>query len=174
MNYGFGPINAQAAFLANDFVLPNDYKEAIELINKREYLTATSLNIREIGQYETSELISGQTWFNTNFSRNAYGQSPQVRYGYRRVFDLVAMNNGPIPVGTTTMRVAPKIETMVFPTNGFGAATIAGPQYVFFPSADISFSFDNSNPEMQTLTINNGLAVVLEQCYITIEYLKQG
>lgn len=174
MNYGFGPINSQSAFLTDDFFLPDDKNLIVEYINKRESLTSKTVNVREIGQYETAELITGQTWFRTDFNQKPYGRSPQVRYAYRRVFDLVALNTAPIALGSTTLRVSPLVQAIVIPTRGFGSATIAGPQYLFFPSADITFSFDNSVPDMQTVTINNSSGSVLEQCYITIEYLKQS
>lgn len=174
MNYGFGPINSQTAFLSNDFTLPDDFSAAIELINKREFHTAACVNLKEIGQYETTELLTGQTWFRTRFEPNQYGQSQLTRYGYRRVFDLVALTGGPIPTGNTTIRINPPIQAIVIPTKGYGAATIAGPQYFFFPSVDITFYFDNSDPTMQSITIDNTLTVPLEQCYVTIEYLKQS
>lgn len=174
MTYGLGPINSQTAFLTDDFYIPEDAKLAIEQLNKRASLTARVVNLREIGQYETSELICGQTWFRTDSNPSIYGRSQQTRYAYRRCFDLVELNNGFIPMGITTLRIAPKIQTIIIPTRGFGTATISGPQYMFFPDANITFSFDNSNPEKQAITINNGTAFVLEQCYITIEYLKQS
>src|SRR5215216_2780829 len=106
MNYGYGPINSQSAFLTDDFFLPDDKNLIVEYINKRESLTSKVVNVREIAQYETAELITGQTWFRTDFNRSPYGRSPQVRYAYRRVFDLVALSTEPIPIGATTLRLS--------------------------------------------------------------------
>lgn len=173
MNYGFGPVNSQTSFLSDDFELPENQKEAFDLITKRESLTASCLNLKEIGQYETVEVLTGQTWFTSNLSRSVYGQSQPARYSYRRVFDVVALNEGPITAGSTTVRISPLISGITIPTKGFGSATLAGPSYVFFPSADITFEVGNSDPTKQTLTITNNIGSDLIQCYITIEYLKQ-
>jgi len=172
-NYGYGPINSQSSFLSEDFYLPKDKDLSNDLISKRESLTASILNIKEIGQYELTELITAQTWFRTATNSSMYGQSQEVRYGYRRVFDLVALNESSIPNGTTTLNISPVIQGISVPTRCFGSATIAGPQYIFFPSSDIKITLDNTNPNKQKIIIVNGLAQALIQCYCTIEYLKQ-
>jgi len=172
MSYGFGPPNSQVAFLQQEFFLPDDFESAKDSISDRENRTASAVNVREIGQYETVELLDGQTWFSTN--RQNTGQSQQTRYGYRRTFDLIVLNEGPIPAGATTLRISPLIQSITTPTRCFGAATIAGPIYVFFPSMFIDITFNNSNPQKQTITITNNVGSNLTQCYVTIEYLKQS
>jgi hypothetical protein len=171
MSYGFGPANAQAAFLPQEFNLPLDDKLAKEAIDSREQRTALALNVREIGQYETVELITGQTWFSNR--PRLTGESQLPRYSYRLTMDLVALNQGPIGAGATTLRVSPVISSIVVPTRCFGAGTIAGPIYVFFPSMFVDFTFNNSNPNVQTVTITNNIGSNMTQCYVTIEYLKQ-
>ena len=172
MNYGYGPSNSISSFMSDDFYLPQDQDQIVELIQKREAITAVLLNIREIGQYETIEVITGQTWFTATGDRSTYGQSQASRYTYRRAFDLVALFGGKIPIGATTIRVAPEIKAITTPTRGFGTATIAGPTYLFFPSADITFTFNNTDPKKQSITINNGSGSVLQQCYVVMEYLR--
>ncbi len=172
MSYGFGPANSRSAFLPSEFELPEDNVIMRDTIGDRENLTSNLLNIREIGQYEKTELLNAQTWFRPN-SNQSYGQSDKSRYGYRRTFDLVEMNLGPITAGATTLRVSPAITSMVIPTRAFGAGTIAGPQYVFFPNDQVRVVFNNSDPSAQTITITNNLGANMTQCYVTIEYLKQ-
>lgn len=172
MSFGFGPVNTKSAFLQQDVIIPEDYQRMRDVLEERENRTANCLNIREIGQYQTVEILNSQTWFSTNNSST--GQSQQVRYGYRRTFDLVELNDGPITAGATTLRVSPPITAMVVPTRAFGAGTIAGPQYVFFPSANVDVVFDNTTPNQQTITITNTLGSDMTQCYVTIEYLKQS
>lgn len=172
MNYGFGPANSQSAFLQEEFFVPKDYEQARDLINTREDRTANCLNVREIGQYEQVELINGQTWFST--SQSKYGQSQPSRYAYRRTFDLVDLFDAPIPIGATTIRVSPKISSLVLCTRCFGSATMDGPIYVFFPSPLVDITLDNSDPNKQSITITNNTAGAFTQCYVTIEYLKQS
>lgn len=170
--YGYAPANAQTAFLSDDFYPPIDDIEAlVEMVAKREALTATMLNVREIAFYDPSEILTGQSWFSNQNQPTIRSQNRRI--AFRRVFDLVQLNTGPISVGTTQIGVYPPISPIAIPTKSFGAATIAGPKYVFFPSADIGVTFDNSDPNSQKIIITNGLAVSLSQCYYTIEYLKQ-
>jgi hypothetical protein len=171
MNYGYAPSNSQTAFLSEDFYLPTDNQDLmIEMIAKREALTASILNVKEIALYDISEILTGQSWFSKRNS--TYGQSSVRRIAYRRVFDLVALNGGPILTGSTQISISPIISSITVATKSYGAATIAGPKYVFLPSADISIIFDNSIPTSQKIIITNGLAGSLIQCYYTIEYLK--
>jgi hypothetical protein len=171
MSYGFGPANSQMAFLQQEFFLPEGEEDVKVAISDRENRTASALNVREIGQYELVEVLNGQTWFSNR--QQLTGQSQKARYGYRTTFNLVALLESAIPIGVTTIRVSPAISSIVIPTRCFGAATIAGPKYVFFPSMLVDVVFDNSNPAKQTLTITNNTAGVFSQCYVTVEYLKQ-
>lgn len=174
MNYGFGPINSVTAFLADDFYLPEEEEQLREAITTREDLTAKCVNLREIAQYELTEVITGQQWFANRRSDGFNSPITQNRTGYRRTFDLVILNQGPIPAGSTTIRIQPTINFLITPLKLYGAATIAGPMYVFFPSGQISIVFDNSVPTSQTITIDNTTGSALSQCYVTIEYLKQN
>jgi len=175
MSYGFGPQNSLSVFLASGFDLPRDDEEIRDVITTRENLTASAVNLREIAQYELREIITGQQWFDATPGGNSFnGPQTQNRTGYRRTFDLVALNQGPILAGATTIRIQPSLSGITIPTMCFGAATTTAAVFVFFPSMNIDFTMDNSNPAMQTLTITNNVGADLIQCYATIEYLKQG
>lgn len=172
MSFGFAPVNARVAFLPTEFEVPPGNQEMRDAIGDRENLTANMLNIREISQYELVEVLTAQTWFSTKDQANVT-QSQKTRYGYRRTFNLIEMNSGPIIVGTTTLRVTPSVQGIAIPTRAFGSGTISGPKYVFFPSSLVDITFDNTNTGLQTITIINNLASPMTQCYVTIEYLKQ-
>jgi hypothetical protein len=175
MSYGFGPQNALTVFLASGFTLPDDEDEYTDAINTRENLTADAVNLREIAQYEQREVITGQQWFDPFPGGGSYnGPQTQNRTGYRFTIDLVMLNSGPIRAGATTLRIQPPLLGLTVPTKCFGAATIVGPTYVFFPSMFIDFTVNNANPNKQTLTITNNVGSDLMQCYATIEYLKQA
>lgn len=174
MSYGFGPINSLTAYLSDDFYLPLEQSQIREAITTREDLTAKCVNLREIAQYELVELVTGQQWFADLADDGFNGPLTQNRTGYRRTFDLVITNQGPIPTGATTLRIQPLIDGIITPLKLFGSATIAGPTYIFFPNTTTDVTIDNSNPSEQTLTINNGSGSAFEQCYVTVEYLKQN
>ena len=167
MSYGIGPLNSQSSYLPEQFELPEDNAFFRDFISKRERLTASILNIKEIASYEKGELINGQQWF-------SLGNNPRKpRYSVRRVFDMVEMNgNAPIPAGLSSF--PHNITGIQVPTRIFGTATVAGPIYlplpyvnVTTPGNDIEINVDATN-----VNINNAYGVDLDQCYITFEYIK--
>jgi hypothetical protein len=167
MSFGLGPLNSQSSYLPEQFELPEDSKLFQDFIAKRERLTSSILNIREIGTYEKGELLTAQQWFSlSNNPRKA-------RYSVRKVFDLVDMNGGPIPAGPSSFPHG--ITGISVPTRIFGTATsTATPNYlplpyvnVTTPGNDIEIYFDPTN-----VYINNAYGSNLDQCYVTFEYIK--
>lgn len=167
MSFGLGPLNSQSSYLPEQFELPEDNRFFRDFISKRERLTASILNIKEIASYEKGEQLNGQQWF-------SLGNNPRKpRYSVRRTFDLVEMNgNAPIPAGPSSF--AHGITGILVPTRIFGTATDATPNYlplpyvnVTTPGNDIEIYFDNTN-----VYINNAYGADLVQCYVTFEYIK--
>ena len=167
MSFGLGPLNSQSSYLPEQFELPETSEFFRDFISKRERLTASILNIKEIATYEKGELLNGQQWF-------SLGNNPRKpRYSVRRVFDLVEMNgNAPIPAGPSAF--PHNITKILVPTRIFGTATAAGPVYlplpyvnVTTPGNDIEIFFDAVN-----VNINNAYGANLSQCYITFEFIK--
>lgn len=164
----FGPINSQTAFLPVEFQLPKEDKDIRELISKRERLTASIVNVKEIGIYDLSETLTAQQWFSTQTQTG--GNIRKERFTYRKVFDMVALNSGNI--GAVTVAFAHNIPQLVIPTRIFGTATAIGPFYIPLPYTsntgnDIEIWFDQTN-----VNLINNYGANLQQCYITIEYLK--
>lgn len=163
-----GPANSQSAYLPIEFDLPSDDKLSRELIAKRERITASIINVKENGQYEKTEILSGQQWFSTSTA----GTAKKTRYGYRKVFDLIALNNGNnIPAGLSSF--AHNITGITIPLRIFGTCMVAGPKYMPLPyasasNANIEIFFDSNN-----VNINNNFGSSLTMCYITIDYTKQ-
>lgn len=164
----FGPANAQSAYLPIEFDFPADADLLKELITKRERLTASILNVKEIGQYELVELINAQQWFSVTGMKEPNKQ----RYAFRKTFDIVALNAGvAIPAGPTNYPHG--ITGIKIPTRTFGTATTTGPVYLPLPypavlGNDIEVNIDSTN-----ININNNFGSDLTQCYIVFEYLKQ-
>lgn len=165
----FGPINSQTAFLPVEFQIPKEEKDVGELISKRERLTASVINVREIGIYDQQETITAQQWFSTQTQTG--GNVRKERYTYRRVFDLVALNAGAnIGAGTSTFKH--NISQLVIPTRIFGSATAIGPFYLPLPYASVTGNDIEIWFEPTIIGIVNNYGANLMQCYITIEFLK--
>lgn len=134
---------------------------------------ADAMNTKEGSLYLLEEIASYIQYFPTTVSSNS-STSLNLRQGYRMVYDLVDMNGGPIPVGTTVINVPADqlITGIVDPTSLRGAATISGPQYVSLHSSRADAVFDNTVPAAQTITVVNNYASAMTQAYLVFEYLK--
>jgi hypothetical protein len=173
----FAPINTISSFLPTEFQIEGDEKFVRQLIAERERLTASIINVKENSNYEKSELLSGQQWFTSNI-----GGQLNPEFGYRLSFDLVALNGGNIPNGTTTINLPttatatniPIVITYVnslIPTHGFGAATIGTTLY-FINDPQIYVRFTNTNPTTQSVVVTNTTGLAITQFYWVFEYLK--
>ena len=125
-----------------------------------------SVNTKEGALYLLEEVASFQQYFSItdNIQKN--------RNGYRTTYDLVDLNGGPIGGGLTAIPADPLINGILYPVHGFGAATIAGPIYIFINDPDVYVRFNNTVPTAQTIDIVNNSGSALTQAYWTIGYLK--
>jgi hypothetical protein len=143
------------------------FQEIISLLMKR---MINAVNTKEGALYFLQEVANFQQYF--RYHTGTTTPDPQrFRNGYRMTYDLVVLNAGPIPPGATTFAASPLINGILIPVHGFGAATIAGPIYVF-TGMDFNVSFNNTVPTAQTITVTNNTGSNLTQAYWTIEYLK--
>lgn len=176
MTFSFAPANSQSSYLPVEFDLTEDEQINKELLEKRQRLLATIVNVKENANYQKSEILSAQQWFN-----QAQAGALQTSYGYRYSFDLVEFNGGPIGAGATilTLLATPtptvpgkiNIPTALKPTHGFGGCTNATNFY--FINDPLVFVRTNiwSNAS-QTITITNNTGSDLTQCFWVFEYIK--
>lgn len=111
----FLPANSIQSFIPNDLIIPDDFSEAKLILTDYLRNVIDALNDKEIGQYNTVELVTGQNWFTP-------GDANVLRGVYRKV-----INFGTLP-NTTTTSVAHGITTTqntVF-TRIYGTATDPG------------------------------------------------
>ncbi len=127
---------------------------------------ANAVNTKESGLFLLQENASFEQWF---------GSSPQQnRNGYRITFDLVALNGGAIPAGTTNIVLTPTtqppaINEYLYPVQGFGGCLDdAGVSY--FPSdPNVTITYTDST---NTITIVNNTGNALTWAVWVQEYLK--
>lgn len=167
MNYG--PTNTISPYLPEEFQLPVDEKQYREFISERERRTASNVNIREIGQFELQELLSGQTWFTVS------NNPKRSRSVFRKVIDFGALPNA------TTKSVAHNITmtstgffTKVIAVAKNPTAAAGTPKYFQIPYAspvlndNIEIFCDDTNVYIKTG--KNQTAVT--QVYCVLEYIK--
>jgi len=159
-----------------DFPAPEspEFLNMLSIIYKR---TVASMNLKEGSLYPLQETASFIQYFRYSDPATFTPDPNNFRSGYRTTFDLVALNGGvAIPVGNTVLALTatttpPLINGILIPTRGYGAATIAGPIYVFF-GTDFFVRFNNTVPGAQTLRVTNNAGAALTQAYFVMEYLK--
>lgn len=162
----FAPINSQSSYLPVEFALPKDGKDFIDFINKRERLTASIVNIKENGNYENNEILSGQQWFATSFTPR------KNRYTYRTVVDF-----GPLPnasTGTKPHNIS-VTQTTIF-TKILATATNPSTKFIPLPYVNVTTPTDGveiwvdaTNVNIKTTTANY---IAFTTCYVVLEYLK--
>jgi hypothetical protein len=170
----FGPVNSLSTFLPIEFDLPLESTEEKwrEIIAKRERLTSQIVNVKANGNYELEEILSGQQWFSTQKAPNPR----KLRYGYRRVFDLVALNSGVFlgPGATYTFRH--NISGVLRFTNWYGIGLTTGTNGLSVnlpnPSATAGNIIEIS-VDFSSIKITMGSTYTLQAATLVIEYLKQ-
>lgn len=128
---------------------------------------ANAVNTKESGLFLLEENANFEQWFtiaNPGKNRNAY----------RITADLVLLNGGNIPVGTTnlvlTTSTQPRsIVGYLYPVQGFGGAVDTTGLSYFLNDPDIYVRYQNST---NTIIIQNNTANALTWCVWVQEYLK--
>jgi hypothetical protein len=142
--------------LSIDFPKEQDkFREIITELYKR---IANSVNTKEGGLYSLQELYNFNQFFKPN-------NPNQFRNVYRKVFDLIAINGGPI-AGGATVTAPHNIKGLMSATNIYASCTSSTPTYftVVYPDAYLdSVNLNFTNP-LGSTTLTN--------VYFVAEYLK--
>lgn len=163
----YGPVNAQGSYLPIEFDLSGEEHEMRYLISERERTTASVVNIKENGQYETVELLSAQQWFSTTTGIN------KPRYTFRKVVNFGALPNAAVKSVAHGITVN---NNFIF-TRIYGIATDQTNQ-VFIPlpyintgapGDSVELWADATNVNIETTTANY---ITYAICYVVLEYIK--
>lgn len=131
----FEPSSTISSYVPSSIIIPEDWSLARVIMTDYILAEADAINVREIAQYDTRNLVTGQQWFTD-------GDATKFRYGFRRVVDIGGLED--YSGGITTQTVAHGIttnENMVF-THIYGCATDPGASTVTaamplpYPDAD--------------------------------------
>jgi hypothetical protein len=141
-----------------------DFENILLLYLRR---VASAVNTKESGLFLLQENASFEQWFQA-------GNPQQNRNGYRITADLVMLNAGNIPVGTTNIVLSastqPKmINGYLYPVQGFGGAKDTTGLSYFLNDPDIYVRYNSST---NTIIIQNNSANALTWCVWVMEYLK--
>lgn len=176
MTATYGPQYSESPYIPPEYEIPKDEKLFRELIEKRERLTATVVNLKENAQYEMVEVSTGQQWFSSPSSGAIVSKNT-----LRITFDLVALNGGvSVPIGATTYTLTattqPRLIAIatggsILPVNAFGAAS-NGTNFYFINDPLLFVRTNIWNSVTQQITITNNTGAVLTHCVWCMEYFK--
>lgn len=159
------PLNTNQLPISLD-VNPEDKEfQNILLLYLRRVAQAT--NTKESGFFLLQETANFEQWYQI-------GNPGQNRNGYRTTVDLVFLNGGNIPTGTTNIVLSsstqpPIINGYLYPVQGFGGAVDTGGLSYFLNDPSIFIRYQNST---NTIVIQNNSGNALTWCVWVMEYLK--
>jgi len=165
--------NSDPALLVNQLPISIEFPkddgkllETLTLIYKR---IAQSVNTKEGGLFSLQELFSSQQYF-------TLGNPQQFRNVYRKVFDMVSLNGGPIAAGAT-VTAAHSITGIVAPTHIYGGATNSDAPVKFIPLPYVSATVVTDQVQIymtstNVVLVNGATQTDLTQAYVVCEYLK--
>ena len=141
-----------------------DFENILLLYLRR---VANAVNTKASGLFLLQENANFGQWYQI-------GNPQQNRNAYRITVDLVNLNGGNIPVGTTNIVLSTStqpqnIKGYLYPVQGFGGAVDTGGLSYFLNDPDIYVRYQNST---NTIIIQNNSGNALTWCVFVFEYLK--
>jgi hypothetical protein len=141
-----------------------DFQNILLLYLRR---VANAVNTKENGLYLLQETANFEQWYQL-------GNPQQNRNAYRITADLVSLNGGNIPTGTTDIVLSSSTQPTAingykYPVQGFGGAVDSTGLSYFLNDPNIYVEYQNST---NTIIIQNNSGNALTWCVWVMEYLK--
>lgn len=160
----FLPANTQQSYIPPSVILPEDPTLLRIILTEKLQRIIEAINDKDIGQYNTQELINGQLYF-TDGDPNKY------RHVFRKVIDFGALPN----TGTTNVAHGITWTTNTRFTRIYGTATDPSTRSIPLPYVDttagssIELSVDTTNVQVITAANYSGYTTT----YIVLEYVQE-
>lgn len=141
-----------------------DFENILLLYLRR---VASAVNTKQSGLFLLQENANFEQWYQV-------GNPQQNRNGYRITTDLVVLNGGNIPTGSTSIVLSSSTQPVningyLYPIEGFGGAIDTSGLSYFLNDPDIYVRYNNST---NTIIIQNNSGNALTWCVWVMEYLK--
>lgn len=141
-----------------------DFENILLLYLRR---VANAVNTKESGLFLLQENANFEQWYQI-------GNPQQNRNAYRITADLVMLNGGNIPVGSTSIVLSSSTQPMningyLYPVQGFGGAKDTTGLSYFLNDSSIYVRYNSST---NTIIIQNNSGNALTWCVFVFEYLK--
>ena len=164
----FSPQNAIQSFVPTTFIFPENEDDVRLVLTDYLKKIVAAVNAKDIGQYNTQELVTGQQFF-TAGNNNAFRQT------YRKVIDFGALPNAAVKSvahGITTLGTT--VFTRIYATATDPAATSINQAIpipyinVNAPADSVELYVDATNVNIETTTANY---TAFTTCYVILEYI---
>ena len=128
---------------------------------------ANAVNTKEGALFLLQETANFEQWYQI-------GNPGQNRNAYRLTVDLVLLNGGNIPTGSTSLVLSSSTQPMIingylYPVQGFGGAVDTSGLSYFLNDPSIYIRYNSST---NTIIIQNNSDNALTWCVFVMEYLK--
>lgn len=121
-----GPVNSLTAYVPTSRHFPVQDDRELQIVLTGSYTDlANGLNIREIGQYDLIELLTGQQFFTP-------GNAQVKRQTYRKVFEFGAIASG------ATLNIAHGLTGIILYTKIYGTCATDVVDYRPIPMASVA------------------------------------
>lgn len=160
----YSPANAQQSYIPPSVIFPEDPKLFRNVLTEKYQRLVEGVNDKEIGHYNTTELLNGQLFFTD-------GDATKYRYVLRKVIDFGALPN----TGTKTVAHGITWNANTRFTRIYGTATDPSTRAIPLPYVDttagssIELSVDATNVEVVTAADYTGYTTT----YIILEYVQE-
>lgn len=159
------PLNTNQLPISLDVDAEDKDFENILLLYLRR--VANSVNTKESGLFLLQENANFEQWYQI-------GNPQQNRSAYRITADLVELNGGNIPAGSTSLVLSSTTQPMLimgylYPVQGFGGAVDTSGLSYFLNDPSIYVRYNNST---NSIIIQNNSGNALTWCVWVTEYLK--
>ncbi len=150
-------------------IFPKDQVKFLDILTELYKRIANCVNTKEGGLFTLQELFDSQQYF-------TQGKPGIFRNVYRKVFDMVDLNGGPIAPGVT-VTFPHNIVGIIATAHIYGGATNSDVPIKFIPLNYVSATVITKQIEIyldptNVTLINGATQSALTQAYVVAEYLK--
>jgi len=160
----YSPPDTLNSFVPNDLIIPSDFGEANLILTDYFRNVVDALNDKEIAQYSTEELITGQKFFTA-------GDPQDFQSVYRKVIDFGALPNS--AAKTEAHGISWTANTRF--TRIYGVATNPSTQSIPIPYVDPAALNNGIAVWVDTTNVNIKTAINYSSytsCYVVLEYIQ--
>lgn len=157
----YQPANSAQSYIPTTIVIPSDFKAANPILTDYLKKIVAALNSKDIAQYNTQEVITGQQYFTPN-------DNNRFRQTYRKVVEFPTLaagaNNQPHNLGVVT--------TFTF-TRIYGVAqNAAASLFVPLPQGGPNDAMIEVGAANVTVTVPGAYSGAGWSALVTLEYIK--